>query len=216
MGKAIPVSCETGRFAPIDRYTFTRLLCKRCAQATGSMVDSERAQELLAGGGGQVKALETFSKWLEKYIEWIAVGLLLAVSIIVFVEVIARYGFKASSILREEMSRLFLCALCFLSYGYLWKRRHHIILDILFVRFGKRMQRHLWSVFHVIGLFISALWLWCGIKAIQMELVFESVSDAGIVYIWHYYIMVAGMGLLIFHIAEGFINHLREYFQKGV
>ena len=157
-----------------------------------------------------MKGLARLSKWLERYIEWIGVVLLSAITIIVAVEVVARYGFRAFSMLRGELSQLLLCIVCFLSYGYIWKRRRHIMLDVLFLHFGQRVQRGVWFLSHILGLFLGALWLWCGIEAIQFELFIPCSSIAGIPFIWHYYILVAGAILLLFHIAEGLCGLIRK------
>ena len=80
------------------------------------------------------------------------------------------------------------------------------MLDILYLRFSEKMQKFLWFLFHIVGLCLGGIWLWCGIAAFKLELMFQAVSDAGIPTIVHHIMVVVGMVLLLFHVIEGLIS----------
>ncbi|MDY7019491.1 MAG: TRAP transporter small permease [Chloroflexota bacterium] len=164
-----------------------------------------------------MKGAAKFSDGLEKFANNFGVVLLSALTIIIFVEVIARYGFHASSPASEEISRHLFVILGFIVAGVAWKTDSHVKIDMILKRFSDKGQYILTLIFNVFGLFTAGTWLWCAISMIKWELTLPSVTEVmEIPWIVLFSFLCLGMTILVYYIIERLVKLIRSPGHRGL
>ena len=90
-------------------------------------------------------------------------GLLIAMTAVVFSQVIARYVLQAPLSWSEEMARFLLMWLSMLSAAYAFKVKAHFALRLVVGRFPEKLQRVVALIVHVIVAFFFATLLYYSI-----------------------------------------------------
>ena len=95
----------------------------------------------------QLKKLNFFL--LKNYLEIVLVFLLVAMTLTVFSQVIARYIFEAPLSWSEELARFILIWLSMLSAAYAFKTKSHFALTILVTKLPEKQQKFTSFCIHV-------------------------------------------------------------------
>jgi len=102
------------------------------------------------------KSVESLSYILNKGAEYLLIGLIAGISILIFVQVVFRYGFNHSLYWSEEVGRYTLIWITFIGASVGFKKKAHMGVDFLFMAFGKNTQAIL-TVISDISIFILAV-----------------------------------------------------------
>ncbi len=102
------------------------------------------------------KSVESLSYILNKGAEYLLIGLIAGISILIFVQVVFRYGFNHSLYWSEEVGRYTLIWITFIGASVGFKKKAHMGVDFLFKAFGKNTQAIL-TVISDISIFILAV-----------------------------------------------------------
>ena len=157
------------------------------------------------------KGVERFSSGVAGGIEWLGVAGLTALAIIIFVEIIRRYAFNVTSATVEELELHIFVGICYLGAAVAWKRRRHITVDIISERLGIKGKSVLDVVSWVFSFFLCVMCIYGGIKMLQREFVFPSVTGyIGIWYFWLYLVFTVAMVILVFYIIESGVKLFRS------
>ncbi len=92
------------------------------------------------------KAVETVSSILNKGAEYVLIGLIAGISILIFVQVVFRYGFNHSLYWSEEIGRYTLVWITFIGASVGFKRKAHMGVDFLFKSLGEKSRAVLTAV----------------------------------------------------------------------
>jgi len=102
------------------------------------------------------KSVENVSHILNKGAEYLLIGLIAGISILIFVQVVFRYGFNHSLYWSEEVGRYTLIWITFLGASVGFKKKAHMGVDFLFKAFGRK-ARALLTVISDLSIFILAM-----------------------------------------------------------
>jgi len=95
----------------------------------------------------------------------LAVGLML---IVVFVNVILRYGFSKPFYWAEEVTGMMLVCLTFSVAADVLRRKHHITCDILYRIFPQKVQHGIDTFVHICMVVFASLLGWQGLESAVM------------------------------------------------
>jgi C4-dicarboxylate transporter DctQ subunit len=155
-----------------------------------------------------VRRLSTVSRILGKVCDYSGSILLALLTIIVFLEVIARYIFHASHNWAPEISTFLMLWLTYFMVGVILKAHQHINIDMLPTKLPKRYHAQLLIFFDIVGLVFAILLCVTGIKysLIVRELGIHSVTTlATPMWIVRLCVPLGGI-LLAFFVIERLIN----------
>jgi len=114
-----------------------------------------------------------WGRWLLRHIEEFACGILLAsIIIVMFLEVVLRYLFKAPFLWTDEYTRLALIWMTFLGVVVAIKRGTHIMVDVLLVRLPRAWQQACSILGNLVFLGFSVLMIVNGLQltALKMDI----------------------------------------------
>jgi len=93
--------------------------------------------------------------------EWIGVGLVSAMTVVLFAQVVARFIFHNSITWSEELARYLFIWMNFLLLGSVTLRARHLSIDLLEERLSGRSRRiHLYAVFAVSAIILAIFIYW--------------------------------------------------------
>ena len=102
------------------------------------------------------KNMENVSYILNRGAEYLLIGLIASISILIFVQVVFRYGFNHSIYWSEEVGRYTLIWITFIGASIGFKKKAHMGVDFLFKSFGRK-TRDLFTVVSDISIFGLAM-----------------------------------------------------------
>lgn len=136
-----------------------------------------------------------------KVIEWILAMCLLAMVIMVFGNVVLRYGFNSGITISEEMSRFVFVWLTFIGAIVAMREGAHLGIDTLVSRLSRTGKKVCLVISEVLMLVCCVLFFWG--TWLQHEVNATNVAPVtGLNMIWVYgigYVTSTGIGLLIVH-----------------
>ncbi len=95
-----------------------------------------------------------------RLLEWVLIGLLAGMAVMVFVNVVLRYGFNSGLTFSEEMSRYFFVWLTFIGAVLAFAEHGHIGVETLVRRFGRRGRLVCMAISNLIILFCAGVLFW--------------------------------------------------------
>jgi len=110
-----------------------------------------------------VKKISHISFLVSRYI---CAGLLVATTVIIFLQVLLRYVFNEPLMWAESLVKIFLVVLCFLSAGMALLRRDHMSINLVTDRFPLPVQRALTISFDLTILAVFIMFTVFGYQAI--------------------------------------------------
>lgn len=108
--------------------------------------------------------MEKTKKLLDKTILSFTTVLFIAMVLIVFAQVVFRYVFHNSLSWSEEIARYLLVWIIFLSVGYVLGQKAHIYLDVLFLRFPRKVRSALHKFSAILMLFYAFIVTYYGFE----------------------------------------------------
>ncbi len=152
---------------------------------------------------------------LIKLLEWIenslAVFSMAAVSLLVFGNVISRYGFNYTPIWSEELSRFLVVWSIFIGVSIGVRKNQHIGVDAL-IRFLPHRLLLASEVFlNLIGVIVIGILIYTSLVFIQQTMEFEQLSPAMRIPMYIPYIaMPVGLTLSIIHFIHNIVKLLKN------
>ena len=102
------------------------------------------------------KSVENISYILNRGAEYLLISLIAGISILIFVQVVFRYGFNHSLYWSEEVGRYTLIWITFIGASVGFKKKIHMGVDFLFKSFGRK-ARALFTVISDVSIFALAM-----------------------------------------------------------
>jgi C4-dicarboxylate transporter DctQ subunit len=106
--------------------------------------------------------------------EILGAGLMIAMVIILFIQVISRFVFSSSLSWSEELARYMFIWMIYLCLGSVALRGEHIVIDVLILRMGPRLRRSVLTLALLIAFALNVLVLW---TATDIALVFQQLGQ---------------------------------------
>jgi TRAP-type transport system small permease protein len=147
---------------------------------------------------------------LIRNLEEIACGLLLAsIIVVMFLEVVLRYLFKAPFLWTDEYTRLALIWMTFLGVIVAVKRGSHITVDVLVLRFSRPWQKGCALVGKLVFLGFSVLMI---LNGIQLTILKMGIPTPALGWSWglFYFPLVVSGVLVIFWILVSYVRRTPE------
>lgn len=150
---------------------------------------------------------------LLKPLEWIenciAVISLTAVSVIIFGQVVSRYGFNYTPIWSEELARFLIVWSIFIGVSIGVRNNQHIGVDAIIRFLPHRLKVAAEVLLNLIGVVVLGVLVYTSIEFIQHTMEFEQLSPAMRIPMYIPYIaMPVGLSLSIIH----FIHNITKLF----
>jgi len=142
--------------------------------------------------------------WIENTI---AVVTMTVVSIIVFGNVVSRYGFNYTPIWSEELSRFLVVWSIFIGVSIGVRKNQHIGVDALLRFLPHKLKTASEVLLNLIGVVVIGILIFNSIEFIQHTMEFEQLSPAMRVPMYIPYIaMPVGLSLSIFHFIHNIVK----------
>jgi len=136
--------------------------------------------------------------WLTDRVAAASIGLMLAaITLILFVNAMARYFVGIAIVGGEELARCLMVWMTFLGSYLLVRTQGHIAIDVVSVMLPERPRKILVVLVYLLGLAISLYFLWLGYGL--TERIFASgqrMSSLPLARGWFYLAVPVGMGLM--------------------
>lgn len=104
--------------------------------------------------------LDRLDRGVTRLIEWLLVALLAAMVVMVFTNVVLRYGFNTGINISEEMARFFFVWLTFVGAVVTFREHSHVGVETLVRRFGRRGRLVCLAVTNAIIFTCAAVMFW--------------------------------------------------------
>jgi TRAP-type C4-dicarboxylate transport system permease small subunit len=148
---------------------------------------------------------------LLKPLEWIentiAVISMTAVSLIIFGQVVSRYGFNYTPIWSEELSRFLIVWSIFIGVSIGVRNNQHIGVDAIIRFLPHRLKVASEVLLNLIGVIVLAVLIFNSIEFIQHTMEFEQLSPAMRIPMYIPYIaMPVGLSLSIIHFIHNIVK----------
>jgi TRAP-type mannitol/chloroaromatic compound transport system permease small subunit len=160
------------------------------------------------GLAATLRVIDHISDWTGRLVSWL---LLFSMAILVY-EVVARYGFNAPTIWSTEVTKRLFIAYYFLAGAYILYREAHVRVDIIMIRFPRRVQMiiHLFSLVCMFGVCFVLIryggaWAWNSLMRLEPD----NTPFRAPIYPAKLVIPVAGFLLLLQGVAD-FTRHLQK------
>ncbi len=101
---------------------------------------------------------------LNKGAEFLLIGLLAAISLLIFIQVVFRYGFNHSIYWSEEVGRYTLIWITFIGASVGFKKKAHVGVDFLYKVFNRKVKLWLTFVSDIVIFVLAAILTVYGIK----------------------------------------------------
>lgn len=102
------------------------------------------------------KVIDTFYRFLE----WLLIFFLAAMAIMVFLNVVLRYGFNSGLNVSDELSRYFFVWLTFIGAVVAFREHGHLGVETLVMLFGRRGRIICMILSNIIIIGVSAIFFW--------------------------------------------------------
>ena len=147
--------------------------------------------------------MRSFFKFLEKAEELFCAAAILLTTAVLFVNVVLRYGFSASTSWAEELIRYLMIWITFIGGGVCVRRGAHIRMDFIMTvippRFGLALSR---AAYLLAAAFCAAL-AWYGFRLMAFTISHGQTSPALEVPMWVPYLaMPLGSALMTIHFIQ--------------
>lgn len=106
--------------------------------------------------------------------EILGAGLMIAMVIILFIQVVSRFIFSSSLSWSEELARYMFIWMIYLCLGSVALRGEHIVIDVLILRMGPRLRRSVLTLALIIAFALNVLVLW---TAADIAFVFQQLGQ---------------------------------------
>lgn len=108
--------------------------------------------------------MKTVSDALNRGAEYLLIALIACISILIFVQVVFRYGFNHSLYWSEEIGRYTLVWITFIGASVGFKRKAHVGVDFLFKALNRKVQNSFTLISDVSIFILSLILLIYGVK----------------------------------------------------
>lgn len=117
--------------------------------------------------------------------EVLLIGLMAAIVVLVFSQVVLRYGLRNAPPWTEEMARWLFTWVIFIGTPVAYKRKAHIVIDILIVRISERPRRVVEAAVLALGAAFLAVVVVEGIRTMQIAAgSVSSVMEISLAYVF--------------------------------
>ena len=156
-------------------------------------------------------------------LRWFLIGLMIALLVVMNLQVVMRYGFNASLIWAEELSRYALIWLVFLAVAFAYRRGEIAALTLLPAALPRRAGLLVTGLGKALGAGLCALLVWYGLRYAELggtqpipalrflyEDLFGQAGQSAPSIWWVYVILPVGMALLGLSLAADAVMDLRR------
>ncbi len=151
---------------------------------------------------------------LDKAQDYISAILLIATSLLVFIQVISRYFFNHSISWSEEIALLMIVWFIFIGCSVAARQGAHVSMDVLENILSKKATKYLSVIVNIISFAFCGIIVYAGIGMVQKAINLNSMATSISMPLWVAYLSVpVGMVLMgiqyIFNIVES-VQYLKE------
>lgn len=122
--------------------------------------------------------MKKFFDSLSKGAETIGGFLMLAMTLIVFLQVVARYVVGHSLTWSEEMARYLFVYITFLGAGVLTYQKGHLFVEVIFNLWPQKIQRIVQLIIDVIGIVLTGWMIYSAVNLMQTSTMHKSTAMA--------------------------------------
>ncbi len=142
-------------------------------------------------------------KWLDRMEEVFCGTALLMTAIILFVNVMLRYFFKASTSWAEELIKYMMVWIAFIGASICVRREAHVRIDILFSYLPPKVGKVLNMGVYLISLCFCMAMVWYGYKMTVFSMEFQQLSPALQIPMWIPYLSIPiGFALMTLRFSQ--------------
>ena len=116
------------------------------------------------GHSNLAQSLESCSREVNRWIEYLLFGLGFSMALIVAAQVFFRYILNESLFWSEELARYLMVWLTFLGTSVAYRRRVHPSIDVLYTRLPKNVRIYMDHAVYLISLFLFVIMIIFGIR----------------------------------------------------
>lgn len=154
-------------------------------------------------------------KWfLSNPLEGVLCGLLIAIVVVTFIQVLFRYVFHFSLAWSEELARYLFLWLAALTAAYAFKKGSHFALRFLVDRLGERMQKVISGVVMMIISLFLILFTW---KATEytISMASQTAPSTGLSMAVPYSSGIVGGLLMLYYVIRNWLHELHQSSQES-
>ena len=142
--------------------------------------------------------MKTFEKYFLAFNRWLLIGLLAAMSVIIFTNVVLRYTTSQSIEWAEEVARHMMIWLTFIGCGPVLRYGGHIAIDNLQDAMPTRVSQVLRALIALLITGFCVFSIWFGLEYMDRTQ-FQSTPATQISFAWIYMALPLGMAMTLIH-----------------
>jgi len=155
-----------------------------------------------------IKVLDNISESLSKLLIWVGYALISISGLLVFIEVITRYGFGVSHAMAAETSKYFLIVCAFLLAGVFVRRDEHFCIVVVVNYLKGKTKKICRAITIIVNLTVSILIFAMSFTIVIHDYQTQSLTESFTFKIWwlHFSSLIIGLGFLSFSCIVEFLK----------
>lgn len=142
---------------------------------------------------------------------WLLLGFYTFIVLVIFVEVVRRFGLSYSSVWGEETARFAFIYLVWIGAASAVRERAHIRIDVLTDRLPPRAVAALYMLGDALTLLLAAAAFWLSVEPVVTSIRFGSVTDGlRIVRAWFLVAVPLGFSLIALRCVQALLRDARD------
>lgn len=148
---------------------------------------------------------------INKFEEYMVGIIILASSVLIFINVVLRYGFNSGFHWSDEMVRYLMILLTFIGGSICVRTGTHIGVDVVFTVLNEKITKVLLGFIYIVGLIFSLVIAYFGIRIVQRNILHPQLSPALQIPMFIPYLsIVIGFGLSAYRYVQLIYNTVHQ------